>query len=207
MLPRFYSVFAKITQYRFDSLSGTYETNLEGKFYEARIVASAFKEKNFPHSSSLEVGCGTGLLGWELRALNNLTLDGVDMSEKMITQASSKKVYRKLSVCNFEDYSVEDKYDFVLASSMFQFVAKPEDFFIHVHSLLIEGGSLFFTFDVSKKSSRLTTALYFEHSKVEILETLERSGFRDVKFGELTLLRKEWRRGDIFGHLVQAIRS
>jgi hypothetical protein len=60
LLPRFYSVFAKITQYRFDSLSGTYETNLEGKFYEARIVASAFKEKNFHTLVRLKWDVGLG---------------------------------------------------------------------------------------------------------------------------------------------------
>ena len=207
LLSRLYSAFAKVTRWRFDGLSGTYETILEGKFYEAGIVANAFSERYFPNSISLEVGCGTGLLGIELKALENLTLDGVDMSEKMIIQANLKKVYRKLLVCNFLDYSVDDKYDFVLASSMFQFVAMPKEFFIHCHSVLVEGGHLLFTFDAAKKSSRLTTALYFEHSKADILEALELSGFRDVKFGQLTHLRNEWRRGAIFGHLVHAIRS
>ena len=42
-----------------------------------------------------DIGCGTGLVGQELRYLNaNVVIDGVDISQEMIAVAQTKNIYR-----------------------------------------------------------------------------------------------------------------
>lgn len=46
--------------------------------------------------SVLDIGCGTGLAGAALRAAGYVTLDGFDLSKKMVDRASSLGAYREL---------------------------------------------------------------------------------------------------------------
>ena len=82
--------------------ASTYEESFiaaEGYHYHQR-VASIFVEVG-ASGPVLDVGCGTGVVGVELRRLGTAPIDGVDISRAMLDQASDKetrsgKVYRRL---------------------------------------------------------------------------------------------------------------
>jgi len=60
-------------------------------------VASALLARRLPDGPILDVGCGTGLVGAELRqAKPDLLIDGIDISPEMLSVAAQKSLYRRL---------------------------------------------------------------------------------------------------------------
>lgn len=51
----------------------------------------------------LDMGCGTGLSGHALSAAGFTTIDGVDLSDAMMTQARAREVYRDLILTDVAD--------------------------------------------------------------------------------------------------------
>ncbi len=90
-------------------LYASWADSYESEFMETtgyiyhRHVAEVFCHNFVPEQGSgvLDVGCGTGVLGQELRRLGVKTIDGLDISPEMLTQARSKldttgPIYRHL---------------------------------------------------------------------------------------------------------------
>jgi predicted TPR repeat methyltransferase len=60
-------------------------------------VVKEFIENYNNEGSICDIGCGTGLVGYELKYFdNNLIIDGFDISPEMISVAREKNIYRKL---------------------------------------------------------------------------------------------------------------
>ncbi len=59
----------------------------------ARLLAGQLEDKAAP---VLDVGCGTGLAGYELSTLGFATIDGIDVSEDMLAVARRRGIYRDL---------------------------------------------------------------------------------------------------------------
>ena len=78
--------------------AGTYdEDTLGGMNYVGPRVAAAHLAKLLnPSAMVLDAGCGTGLVGVELADLGFKTIDGLDISAEMLSQASKKGPYRNL---------------------------------------------------------------------------------------------------------------
>ena len=79
----------------------TYETDFaeaRGYVYHegvARLFATA--EPARPDGAVLDVGCGTGVVGVALRELGVETIDGIDISPEMLSEAAKKGIYRSLT--------------------------------------------------------------------------------------------------------------
>lgn len=77
------------------------------------------------HIKLLDFGCGTGLLGQEITKLltNNydFSIDGIDISDKMIQQSKNKNIYSHLWKLNLfnEVLSSHHKYDIIVSSGVF----------------------------------------------------------------------------------------
>ena len=54
----------------------------------AQILSNYTKNKNI---KILDIGCGTGLLGFELKEIGFKSIDGLDLSEEMLKIAEQKK--------------------------------------------------------------------------------------------------------------------
>lgn len=69
----------------------------------------------------LDVGCGTGLTGLEVKQCGVTDIDGVDISGEMIAVARSRNVYRKLYVADLnQTLSLADQsYDAAISSGTF----------------------------------------------------------------------------------------
>lgn len=65
-----------------------------------RHVAAAYVQGDMPSGPVLDVGCGTGLVGAELRGNGVREIDGADISAEMLAKAAGKNacgpVYRRL---------------------------------------------------------------------------------------------------------------
>lgn len=68
----------------------------------------------------LDFGCGTGLVGEEIKKSNLiLILHGIDISNKMLEKAKEKKRYHQLFLKNLYEETLEERYDFIVSCVFF----------------------------------------------------------------------------------------
>ena len=68
----------------------------------------------------LDFGCGTGLVGEEIKKSNLiLILHGIDISNKMLEKAKEKKRYHQLFLKNLYEETLEERYDFIVSCGVF----------------------------------------------------------------------------------------
>jgi SAM-dependent methyltransferase len=94
-----YEAAKRSTQPLYDEWSQTYEQDLVGNLgytghlIAAKALAGVASDKA---ASIIDIGCGTGLVGQELKALGYTHIDGIDISEEMLNVARPKAIYGKL---------------------------------------------------------------------------------------------------------------
>jgi predicted TPR repeat methyltransferase len=82
----------------YKSFSKTYDSTFaKGLDYiYPKRIAEEFYNHYSGNGDVCDIGCGTGLVGKELRAIYpNLIIDGIDISTHMIEVAKNKNIYRK----------------------------------------------------------------------------------------------------------------
>ncbi len=81
-------------------------------------------------TSGLDLGCGTGLSGEYFLGFV-LSLDGVDLSGKMVELAVEKNIYQNLYVDDLESYLEKCKknYDFFIAADVFTYIGNLKSIF------------------------------------------------------------------------------
>lgn len=85
----------------YDQWADHYDSELEQKQYRtpARIAAALARHLSDKNAAILDFACGTGLSGQALHAAGFTCIDGIDLSEKMLSKALEKGVYRSLTPC------------------------------------------------------------------------------------------------------------
>ena len=94
-----YEAAKRSTQPLYDEWSLTYEQDLVGNLgYTGHLIAAKALAGVAPDkaASIIDIGCGTGLVGQELKALGYTRIDGIDISEEMLNVAQTKAIYNKL---------------------------------------------------------------------------------------------------------------
>jgi ubiquinone/menaquinone biosynthesis C-methylase UbiE len=94
-----YEAAKRSTQPLYDEWSQTYEQDLIGNLgYTGHLIAAKALAGVAPNkgASIIDIGCGTGLVGQELKALGYTHIDGIDISEEMLNVARPKAIYGKL---------------------------------------------------------------------------------------------------------------
>ncbi|MBP5491540.1 MAG: class I SAM-dependent methyltransferase [Clostridiales bacterium] len=77
--------------------------------------------------SVYEVGCGSGVNLYLFNKLENITkLGGCDYSESLITLAKDVVGVQDIRILDAEEIDTEEKFDIVLADSVFQYFTSPE---------------------------------------------------------------------------------
>lgn len=145
---------AKYVEDLFDEYASNFENSL---LYDldyktpqvlAEILGQQSKSKTL--GKVLDLGCGTGLVGEELRGTCDY-LEGIDLSQSMLDLALSKNVYDKLSKCEIIEYLNHKNLEF--------------DYFIAA-DVFVYFGDLSEVFEIIKSKSKHTAKLIFttEHS-------------------------------------------
>ena len=89
--------------------SSFYEYHIIDMGWDAPKLISDLLLKYLNGSTILDIGCGTGLVGKELKIANYVgTIDGLDLSLDMINEAKKKNIYNNFLIMNAESMNIPD---------------------------------------------------------------------------------------------------
>ncbi|MBV9889347.1 MAG: tetratricopeptide repeat protein, partial [Rhizobacter sp.] len=165
----------------FDEYASAFDAHLLGQLcYRApetlAAQVAALDHRRF--ASTLDLGCGTGLLGPLLRPLSE-RLAGVDLSPAMLAQAEARGVYDELVRADIADHlrATAARHDLVVAADVFIYVGALDAVFAGVARVLAEGGAFAFTAEALADSSSdfaLLPSLRYAHSERHLRELAAR---------------------------------
>ena len=149
----------------------------------------------------IDLGCGTGLTGIELRDISN-NLTGIDISSNMVAKTRELDVYDCLIEGDVVDIlsSSKEKYDLFIALDVFIYIGELTKMFKTVRQCCNKNALFIFSIETQEEDgySLLKSARY-SHSESYILKTAS-VAFK-VIYSQKVNLRKEkegWIKGKIF---------
>lgn len=166
----------------FDNYALYYDNHLKTTLQSTlpeQLVAALHSLGYVKFAKTLDLGCGTGLSGIVLREMS-AKLSGVDLSEKMLSQAMNKELYDELihsEICTFLENKA-DKYDLIMAADVLPYYGELELFFKQTYEHLVDHGLLIFNIEISKQMPwHLQDSIRFSHHPNYILELCQRHDF------------------------------
>jgi len=159
----------------------------------ATMLLEWFPDKKF---DLLDLGCGTGLLGRELTAIDGEMI-GADLSEQMIHQAHTHGVYNNFYRVNLLDALVStpaEHYTVISALDVFGSVGDLSTVMAGAFRVLSPGGYFVFSFQETDKLGKpfeLTTKLNYLYRRDYIERLLADAGFAEVALQAVDLRFEE----------------
>jgi len=184
----------------FDEYAGAFDDHLLGTLhYRAPETLTAqlatLGARRYP--STLDLGCGTGLLGPLLRPLSD-RLAGVDLSPAMLARAEALGVYDELACEEIVEHlrATETRHDLVVAADVFIYIGALAPVFAGVARVLAPGGAFAFTAEALADGSRdvaLLPSLRYAHSERHLRELASAHGFALASLLRAPLRREQGR--------------
>ena len=170
----------------FDDYAHRFEAHLVGELHYsthkelANLIYSILPEgRRF--SRAYDLGCGTGLMGI-LMADHIDELIGVDLSEKMLTQAAAKNIYARLVPSDLDQFldAETEPADLVVAGDVFVYLGQLDGTIRRIVDRMAEGGLLAFSVESAADQVRwfLRTSGRYAHGDAYVRELLAASGLR-----------------------------
>jgi len=179
----------------FDNYAINFENSLVNKLeYKTpnKIVEMIVaKNPNIQLGSVLDLGCGTGLIGDEIKKYCS-NLEGVDLSKLMLEKASAKNIYDKLEHQDIVEYlSTEDlDFNYFISSDVFVYVGNLSEIFRLIKSRnKSKGKFVFSTEHTDRDGFFLEQTGRYSHSKKYIESLCNKFGYKLSHF-EVVNLRK-----------------
>ena len=186
----------------FDDYADRFETSLVEKLdYSvpqklAELIGKAAGGGVF--DTIVDIGCGTGLLGVEIRSLAK-RLEGFDISQNMLAKAEEKGLYDHLGQADlsleadasglFAPAMPHHRADLVAAADVMMYLGSLETVMPLVSALLEPSG--FFAFSVEDAGDEdgfvLRESLRYAHSKSYVTGLLERAGYSLIEIRKTTI--------------------
>lgn len=121
--------------------------------------------------AALDLGCGTGLTGVQLRPRVDV-LDGVDLAPRMIEAARAKGVYDRLELAEVVEHLTETpvRYDLIVATDVLIYIGDLAPLFTAVRAALAGGG--LFACSIERHDGvdvRLAPTGRYQHSRAYVL--------------------------------------
>ena len=180
----------------FDSFAINFDYTLVNKLeYKIpnKIVKIIIAENpNIKLGSVLDLGCGTGLIGDEIKKYCS-NLEGIDLSKLMLKKASAKNTYDKLEHKDILEYlSTKDlNFNYFISSDVFIYVGELSEVFRLIKSRnKLKGKFIFSTEHTNKDGFFLEKSGRYSHSKKYIESLCDKFDYKLSHF-ETTNLRKE----------------
>ena len=170
-----------------NSLVNKLEYKIPNKIVEM-IVA---KNPNIQLGSVLDLGCGTGLIGDEIKKYCS-NLEGVDLSKLMLEKASAKNIYDKLEHKDIVEYlSTQDlDFNYFISTDVFIYVGNLSEIFRLIKSRnKSKGKFVFSTEHTDRDGFFLEQTGRYSHSKKYIESLCNKFGYKLSHF-EVVNLRK-----------------
>ena len=135
----------------FDSYATTFDEHLTGKLeYRVPEAIAALVAKHATTSGpTLDVGCGTGLMGAALPETLR-PLDGIDIAPKMLAKAEERGIYRHLSAGDAaavlaSDQNLAGPYGLIVAADVFIYIGEITALLATLADRLLPGGIIAFS--------------------------------------------------------------
>jgi predicted TPR repeat methyltransferase len=145
-------------------------------------LGAAGTEPAFAHA--LDIGCGTGLMGERLRRRCSF-LEGVDLSEAMVRQAESKRIYDRAEHGELLAWLDRNagRADLVTAADVFAYLGDLTAVFAAVARVLLPGGLFLFSVEAhdGPEALVLRPSLRYAHSEEGLRDGLAMAGFDVVR--------------------------
>jgi len=181
----------------FDNYAATFERTLvdELDYQIPRVVGSIMRKDHFAGNmiSVLDLGCGTGLMGEAISDLDAFVV-GVDLSQKMLKEASTNKRYQELFHCDIQQYLSSQvlDFDYFIANDVFIYVGDLEDIFSLVKKRNKRSGKFIFTVELNDTNHFiLEQSGRYSHSVSYLHKILDRLEMQELYYEEVKL-RKEF---------------
>lgn len=159
-----------------------------------------------PYGRVLDLGCGTGLMGQELRAGADW-LEGWDISAEMLREARAKAIYDRLEKRDLSRLDVPHPcWDLITAADVFAYLGALERIVGWVARALRPGGRFAFTVeshDGAGGAYVLRDSRRYAHSRAPLADLLDEAGF-EARF-TAEVLRQD-RGAPIQGLAIHAVR-
>ena len=176
----------------FDAFANDFEDVLSHLNYNVpkiieKELVPLFKNTKLKKMRILDAGCGTGLCGNYLKKYARFNgLDGVDISEKMLSIAKRKKVYSHLYNQDLNIFLQEhkNKYNLINAADVITYFGDLENLFHHLNICLCDGGRILFSIsenNIDNDNYYLHSSGRFLHSQKYIESILNKNGFSTEK--------------------------
>ena len=164
-----------------DNYAEEWDTDADAISYSKKAFESLIKEINIEGETILDFGCGTGLLTERLSPLAS-SIVAIDTSPKMIAILQSKKLPNVTSLTEpltseliENNYAFINKFNIVVASSVFSFLPDYDAILKLLKSLLVTDG-LLIQWDWLSPDSNPEFGL----SETTIIQSLNNVGFKQV---------------------------
>jgi predicted TPR repeat methyltransferase len=166
------------------------------KYCGPQLVLRALSQITDVSASSwhlLDAGCGTGLVGMQLKSLAR-RLVGVDLSPRMLQIARQRSIYDELIESDILDYlrTTDESFDVIAAADVLTYIGDIRDFFTLSTRILRRGGLVVVVVETHEglDTYRLNQTGRFSHSREYLQQTLRAAGFTvDILFEDV--MRRE----------------
>jgi predicted TPR repeat methyltransferase len=179
----------------FDGYAGNFDAHLVGalQYRVPALISAALRRTHGDNAralSVLDLGCGTGLVGAEVKDIAEY-LAGVDLSPKIIEQARRRGVYDELCVQEIVSFMEASprKYDTVLSADVFIYIGDLDRVFASVSRCLAAGGLFVFSEEshMGIEPYHLRSSGRYAHSLPYLRELSARHGFEEVSVETITV--------------------
>ena len=150
------------------------------------------KHPNDSLGSVLDLGCGTGLAGFEIKELCT-NLEGIDLSNLMLEKARKKNIYSKLIHGDILEFLLNEDldFDYFISTDTFVYIGDLSDIFSSIKSRNRSGSKLVFSTEHRENDTfMLETSGRYSHSKGYIESLCQKFNFK-LSYFEKAQLRKE----------------
>jgi predicted TPR repeat methyltransferase len=186
----------------FDDYAGRFETSLVEKLgYDVpQKLAALIATTGRHYTLAVDLGCGTGLLGPEIRGMVD-RLEGFDLSQNMLAKAAEKHVYDHLEQADLSltpDYTglfsqgPQHRADLITAADVLMYLGNLESVFTAIVALAAPGADLTFSVEEATEAEGfcLAPSLRYAHSEAYVTALCGRHGFA-VGTVSKTTIRKD----------------
>ena len=139
--------------------------------------------------SVLDLGCGTGLIGNEVKRFA-FYIEGVDLSKSMVEQAERKNIYDRLIISDINAYLAKTSLDFdcIMAADVFIYLGDLSETFQLIKAGKKRPGKLAFSTEhLETGSFKLERSGRYAHSKHYIISLCSQFGFELSHFSTIKL--------------------
>jgi predicted TPR repeat methyltransferase len=164
-----------------DDYAEEWDSDIDAISYSAKAFESLTKVINIEGKNILDFGCGTGLLSERMSPLANRIV-AIDTSPKMIAVLKSKKLTNVTALSEVltsdlikNNSAFINKFNVIVASSVFSFVTEYDSIVKLLKSLLVSDGLLIQWDWLSSDNSR-----DFGLSEAQIEQSLNYAGFKQI---------------------------